>query len=121
MFDEIEIDIDDLECCMKGVMEFLCYEFVLLCMGCVLVSMVELIMVDVYGLFMLINQIGMVNVFELWLVMINVWDKVLVVKVEKVICDLGLGINLQLNGIIIMLLILELNEECCRDLICVVV
>lgn len=48
---------------------------------------------DVYGFMMLINQVGIVNVLEFWMVMINVWDKGFVGKVEKVIREFGFGIN----------------------------
>lgn len=121
MVDDFEFDIDDLICCMDGVLVVLWIEFVLFWIGCGLVLMLDLIMVIVYGSLILINQIGMVNVFELCMVMVNIWDKVLVGLVEKVICEFGLGINFQLNGMIIMLLIFELNEECCCELIKVVV
>lgn len=43
MFDDFEFDIDDLMCCMDGVMSNLKIEFVFLCMGCVLVLMLELV------------------------------------------------------------------------------
>ncbi len=50
------------------------------------------------------------------MVTINIWDKAMVVHVEKSIRNSGLGINPQLNGTIIMLPIPELNEERRREL-----
>lgn len=49
MIDEIELDFDDFECWMDGVVFFLKLEFVGLWIGCVLVSLLDLIFVDVYG------------------------------------------------------------------------
>ena len=63
-----------------------------------------------------INQLGPINVPEPRMVVINVWDKAMVSKVERAIRDSGLGINPQLNGTLIMLPIPELNEQRRKEL-----
>jgi ribosome recycling factor len=78
--------------------------------------MLEPIQVDAYGQMTPINQLGTINVPEPRLVVINVWDKGMVSKVEKAIRDSGLGINPQLNGTLIMLPIPELNEQRRKEL-----
>ena len=116
MFDDIEIDIDDLEWRMDGVISSLRMEFASLRTGRASAAMLEPVMVDAYGQKTPINQVGTVNVPEPRMVTVNVWDKGLVGKVEKAIRESGLGINPQLNGTIIMLPIPELNEERRREL-----
>ena len=116
MSDDIEIDIDDLTRRMVGAIASLRTEFASLRTGRASGSMLEPIMVESYGQMTPINQLGTVNVPESRMVTINVWDKAMVQKVEKAICESGLGINPQLNGTIIMLPIPELNEERRREL-----
>ena len=58
-----------------------------------------------------INQLGTVNVPEPRMVVINVWDKAMVSKVERAIRDSGIGINPVVDGPLIRLPIPELNEE----------
>ena len=111
MSDEIEIDTDDLERRMEGAMNSLKVEFASLRTGRASGAMLEPIQVEAYGQMTPINQLGTVNVPEPRMVVINVWDKAMVGKVEKAIRESGLGINPQLNGTIIMLPIPELNEE----------
>ena len=116
MSDEFILDTDDLQRRMEGAIANLRTEFASLRTGRASGSMLEPVMVDAYGAMTPINQVGTVNVPEPRMVTINVWDKGLVGKVEKAIRESGLGINLQLNGTIIMLPIPELNEERRREL-----
>ena len=111
MSDEFEIDTDDLTRRMDGALAALRTEFGSLRTGRASGSMLEPIQVEAYGQMTPINQLGTINVPEPRMVVINVWDKGMVSKVEKAIRDSGLGINPQLNGTIIMLPIPELNEE----------
>ena len=116
MSDDFELDTDDLQRRMDGAMANLKTEFASLRTGRASASMLEPVMVDAYGSMTPINQVGTVNVPEPRMVTVNVWDKSLVGKVEKAIRESGLGIYPQLNGTIIMLPILELNEERRREL-----
>ncbi len=116
MSDDIDIDLDDLERRMDGAMNALRAELASLRTGRASGSMLEPIQVDAYGQMTPINQLGTVNVPEPRLVVINVWDKAMVSKVEKAIRESGLGINPQLNGTLIMLPIPELNEQRRREL-----
>lgn len=116
MSDDLEIDIDDLTRRMEGALTSLRTEFASLRTGRASGSMLEPIQVDAYGQMTPINQLGTINVPEPRMVVINVWDKGMVSKVEKAIRDSGLGINPQLNGTLIMLPIPELNEQRRREL-----
>lgn len=116
MSDDLEIDIDDLTRRMEGALSSLRTEFASLRTGRASGSMLEPIQVEAYGQMTPINQLGTINVPEPRMVVINVWDKGMVSKVEKAIRDSGLGINPQLNGTLVMLPIPELNEQRRREL-----
>ena len=109
--EEIEIDTDDLQRRMDGAMTALRQEFVSLRTGRASASIVDPIQVDAYGQMTPINQLGTVNVPEPRMVVINVWDKAMIGKVERAIRESGIGINPVTDGPLIRLPIPELNEE----------
>jgi ribosome recycling factor len=116
MADDLEIDVDSIQRRMDGAMNALRTEFASLRTGRASASIVEPIMVDAYGQMTPINQLGTVNVPEPRMVVINVWDKAMVSKVEKAIRESGIGINPISDGPLIRLPIPELNEERRRQL-----
>lgn len=116
MADDIEIDTDALQRRMDGAMTALKTEFASLRTGRASAAIVEPIHVDAYGQMTPINQLGTVNVPEPRMVVINVWDKAMVSKVERAIRDSGIGINPVVDGPLIRLPIPELNEERRREL-----
>ena len=114
--EEIEIDTDAIQRRMDGAMAALKTEFASLRTGRASASIVEPIQVDAYGQMTPINQLGTVNVPEPRMVVINVWDKGMISKVEKAIRESGIGINPVTDGPLIRLPIPELNEERRREL-----
>ena len=114
--DELDIDLDAIQRRMDGAMTALRTEFASLRTGRASASIVEPIMVDAYGQMTPINQLGTVNVPEPRMVVINVWDKAMISKVEKAIRESGIGINPITDGPLIRLPIPELNEERRRQL-----
>jgi len=113
---DLDIDVDGIQRRMDGAMNALRTEFASLRTGRASASIVEPIMVDAYGQMTPINQLGTVNVPEPRMVVINVWDKAMVSKVEKAIRESGIGINPISDGPLIRLPIPELNEERRRQL-----
>lgn len=109
--DDLEIDLDAIQRRMDGAMNALRTEFASLRTGRASASIVEPIMVDAYGQMTPINQLGTVNVPEPRMVVVNVWDKAMIGKVEKAIRESGIGINPVTDGPLIRLPIPELNEE----------
>ena len=109
--DDLDIDTDAIQRRMEGAMTALKVEFGSLRTGRASASIVEPIMVDAYGQMTPINQLGTVNVPEPRMVVINVWDKGMIQKVEKAIRESGIGINPVTDGPLIRLPIPELNEE----------
>jgi ribosome recycling factor len=116
MADDIEIDTDALQRRMDGALAALKVEFASLRTGRASAALVEPIQVDAYGQMTPINQLGTVNVPEPRMVVINVWDKGLIGKIEKAIRESGIGINPVTDGPLIRLPIPELNEERRREL-----
>ncbi len=114
--DDIEIDLDAIQRRMDGAMNALRTEFASLRTGRASASILEPIQVDAYGQMTPINQLGTVNVPEPRMVVINVWDKGMIAKVEKAIRESGLGINPVTDGPLIRLPIPELTEERRRSL-----
>lgn len=115
--DDLEIDTDAIQRRMDGAMNALKTEFASLRTGRASASIVEPIQVEAYGQMTPINQLGTVNVPEPRMVVINVWDKAMIGKVEKAIRESGIGINPVSDGPLIRLPIPELNEERRKQLV----
>ena len=109
--EDLEIDLDAIQRRMDGAMTALKTEFASLRTGRASASLVDAITVEAYGQMTPINQLGTVNVPEPRMVVINVWDKGMIAKVEKAIRESGIGINPVTDGPLIRLPIPELNEE----------
>ena len=106
-----ELDLDDIERRMKGAMDALRHEFAGLRTGRASTSLLDTVVVDVYGSNMPINQIGTVSVPEARMLSVQVWDKGNASAVEKAIRNAGLGLNPMNDGQLIRCPIPELNEE----------
>ena len=116
MSDDLEIDLDAIQRRMDGAMNALKQEFASLRTGRASASIVEPIQVDAYGQMTPINQLGTVNVPEPRMVVINVWDKAMIGKIEKAIRESGIGVNPVTDGPLIRLPIPELNEQRRKEL-----
>ena len=114
--EDLDIDTDALQRRMDGALNALKTEFSSLRTGRASASMVDPIQVEAYGQMTPINQLGTVNVPEPRMVVINVWDKGMIAKVEKAIRESGLGINPVSDGPLIRLPIPELNEQRRKEL-----
>ena len=76
-----------------------------------MIPSIDGIMIDAYGQKIPIDQGGSISVPEARMISIQVWDKGLVIAVEKAIHESGLGLNPQVDGELIRIPIPELNEE----------
>ncbi|MFN3607300.1 MAG: ribosome-recycling factor, partial [Cypionkella sp.] len=83
--EDLEIDLDAIQRRMDGAMTALKTEFASLRTGRASASLVDAISVEAYGQMTPITQLGTVNVPEPRMVVINVWDKAMIGKVEKAI------------------------------------
>ena len=106
-----EINKDDLVKRMDGAINSFNGDLAGLRTGRASTNMVDGILVDAYGQKMPIDQVGSISVPEARMISIQVWDKGLVIAVEKAIHESGLGLNPQTDGELIRIPIPELNEE----------
>ena len=106
-----EINKDDLVKRMDGAINSFSGDLVGLRTGRASTNMVDGILVDAYVQKMPIDQVGSISVPEARMISIQVWDKGLVIAVEKAIHESGLGLNPQTDGELIRIPIPELNEE----------
>ena len=106
-----EINKDDLVKRMDGAINSFSGDLVGLRTGRASTNMVDGILVEAYGQKMPIDQVGSISVPEARMISIQVWDKGLVIAVEKAIHESGLGLNPQTDGELIRIPIPELNEE----------
>jgi ribosome recycling factor len=74
-------------------------------------SLLDQIHVEAYGATTPINQVGAISVPEPRMITINVWDRALVVSVEKAIRSSDLGLNPVVDGQTLRLPIPPLTEE----------
>ena len=80
-------------------------------------SLLDQIVVDAYGSTMPINQVGAVSVPEPRMISVSVWDKALVISVEKAIRASNLGLNPVTDGQNLRIPIPPLTEERRKDLV----
>lgn len=111
-----KMDKADLSRRMDGAVDNLKTEFSGLRTGRASVSMLEPVVVDVYGSKMPLNQVGTVGVPESRLLTVQVWDMNNAQAVDKAIRESGLGLNPQTEGSLIRVPIPELNEERRKEL-----
>lgn len=80
-------------------------------------SLLDQVHVDAYGSSMALNQVGAVSVPEPRMLMVNVWDRGLVVSVEKAIRNAGLGLNPVVDGQNLRIPIPPLTEDRRKELV----
>ena len=73
-------------------------EFASLRTGRASASLLDQVNVEAYGSTMPINQVGAISVPEPRMISVSVWDKALVISVEKAIRSAGLGLNPVTDG-----------------------
>ena len=113
---EFNLDISDIEKRMSGAITSLKNDFLSLRTGRASSSMLEPVMVEVYGSKLPLNQCATVTVPESRVLSVNVWDTNNVNLVEKALINSGLGLSPQTEGNFIRLIIPELNEERRKEL-----
>jgi ribosome recycling factor len=79
-------------------------------------GLVEPITVEAYGSNMPLNSVGAISVPEPRMIVVSVWDKAMVIPVEKAIRNAGLGLNPITDGMTLRIPVPPLTEERRRDL-----
>ena len=112
-----KLNIDDLKRRMDGAISSFGHDLAGLRTGRASSSMIDHIMIDAYGSKTPLEQVGTISVPEPRTISVQVWDKGLVISVEKAIQEAGLGLNPQSDGQLLRIPVPELNEERREELI----
>jgi len=80
-------------------------------------ALLDHIRVSYYGSDVPLSQVGSISVPEARMLMITPWEKTLLGAIEKAILSSDLGLNPSNDGIVIRLMMPELNEDRRRDLV----
>ena len=109
-------DKADLQRRMHGAVEVLKHDLGGLRTGRASISLLEPIVVEVYGAHMPINQVATISVPEPRMLSVQVWDRSNVGPVEKAIRSSGIGLNPITEGQTLRLPIPDLTEERRKEL-----
>ena len=106
----------DLQRRMHGAVEALKHDLAGLRTGRASTTLLDPVVVEVYGANMPLNQVGTVSAPEPRMLSVQVWDRSNVTAVEKAIRSAGLGLNPISDGQNIRLPIPDLTEERRKEL-----
>ena len=109
-------DKADIERRMKGAVESLRGDLSGLRTGRANTSLLDPVVVEVYGSMMPLNQVATVSAPEPRMLSVQVWDKANVTAVEKGIAKANLGLNPMIDGQNARLPMPDLTEERRKDL-----
>ncbi|MBL8906684.1 MAG: ribosome recycling factor [Rhizobiales bacterium] len=102
---------------MHGAVEALKHDFAGLRTSRASANLLDPIQVDAYGAMMPLNQVASITVPEPRLLSVNVWDRGLVIAVEKAIRASNLGLNPQTEGQVIRLRMPDLTQDRRKELV----
>ncbi|MGB5078137.1 MAG: ribosome recycling factor, partial [Sphingorhabdus sp.] len=111
-----QYDKADVERRMKGAVESLKGDLSGLRTGRANVTLLDPVVVEVYGAHMPLNQIATVSAPEPRMLSVQVWDRSNVIPCEKAIRSAGLGLNPITDGQMLRLPIPDLTEERRKEL-----
>ncbi len=106
----------DLKRRMQGAIDSLKHDFGGLRTGRASATLLDPIMVDAYGSKTPIVSVGSISVPEPRMLQISVWDRGLVIAVEKAIQQSNLGLNPQTEGNVIRLRMPDLTQDRRKEL-----
>jgi len=110
-------DLDDLKRRMQGSVATLKHEFGGLRTGRASASLVEPVHVDAYGQHVPLNQVATISVPEARMISVQVWDRGLVIAVDKAIREANLGLQPTVEGQTLRIRMPELNEQRRKELV----
>jgi ribosome recycling factor len=110
-------DAKELKRRMHGAVDALKHDFSGLRTSRASANLLDPIHVEAYGAQMPLNQVASVSVPEPRLLSVNVWDRGLVIAVEKAIRASNLGLNPQTEGQVIRLRMPDLTQERRKELV----
>lgn len=111
-----QYDKADIERRMNGAVEALKSDLSGLRTGRANTSLLDPVMVEVYGAMMPLNQVATVSAPEPRMLSVQVWDKSNLIAVEKGIAHANLGLNPMIDGQTLRLPMPDLTEERRKEL-----
>lgn len=117
MNDLIKKQLDDARTHMEKALEFCDHELVKIRAGKAMPSMLDGIFVDYYGTPTALNQIGTVNTPDARTLVVQPWEKTMLIPIERAIMEANIGLNPQNDGLVIRLNVPPLTEERRKDLV----
>src|SRR6201998_3909165 len=112
-----KFDINELKRRMQGATSSLKHELGGLRTGRASASLLEPVQVDAYGQRMPIKPVGTISVPEPRALSVSVWDKSMVLMVDKAIRDANLGLSPTVEGAVLRIRIPELNEQRRKEMV----
>ena len=109
--------LDDAKLIMDKAIDHCDSELIKIRAGKAMPSMLDGITVDYYGTPTPLTQVGTVNTPDARTLVVQPWEKSLIIPIEKAIKDANIGLNPQNDGIVIRLNVPPLTEERRRDLV----
>lgn len=113
---DVDQRLQDIDKRMTAALDVLKKEFAGLRTGRASASLLDPVVVEVYGATMPLNQVATITTPDPRTIAVLVWDASQVKVVEKAIRDAGLGLNPMCNGQSIMITLPDLTEERRREL-----
>jgi len=113
----IKKQLDDAKAHMEKAIEFCDNELVKIRAGKAMPTMLDGIYVDYYGTPTALNQIGTVNTPDARTLVVQPWEKTMLISIERAIMEANIGLNPQNDGIVIRLNVPPLTEERRKDLV----
>lgn len=113
----IKKQLDDAKAHMEKAIEFCDNELVKIRAGKAMPSMLDGIFIDYYGTPTALNQIGTINTPDARTLVVQPWEKTMLIPIERAIMEANIGLNPQNDGAIIRLNVPPLTEERRRDLV----
>lgn len=110
-------DLNDLKRRMQASIASLKHEFGGLRTGRAAASLVEPVHVEAYGQSTPLNQVATISIPEPRMIQIQVWDKAMVIAVDKAIRAANLGLTPTVEGQILRVRMPELNEQRRKELV----
>lgn len=117
MNEEVTFVIEEAEEGMKNALAHLDKEFQKIRAGKASPAMLEGVRVDYYGSMTPIEQVSNINTPDPRQIIVQPWEKSMLVPIEKAILAANLGFNPQNNGEVLRINVPPLTEERRRDLV----
>jgi ribosome recycling factor len=117
MNDLIKKQLQDAQTGMDKAIDHCEYELTKIRAGKASAGMLEGITIDYYGSATSLSQVASINTPDARTLIVQPWEKNLLVPIERAIMEANIGINPQNDGVVIRLVVPPLTEERRRDLV----